>query len=138
MTVLKELALSVTWRRTLRFFWVLAILIVIVGSLLPGNSTPIRMLDRLEISDKLQHFGAYAVLAALPAIHERRKFLIAAAILAVVLGVGLEFGQLASPGRDFEVGDMLADASGVCFGLMIGIPLRTRKLVRALLYDSTK
>ena len=125
-------------KRLLRILWGLAILAVIVGSLLPGDSTPIQMLGHLDVSDKIQHFGAYAVLAFLPAIHERRKFVLRAALFAVALGIGLEFGQLESPGRDFEVGDMVADALGVCLGLMVGIPLRASSLVRALLCVSSR
>src|SRR5205085_3838604 len=59
-------------RQLLRALWLLAILIVIVGSLLPGDSSPMRALDRLHISDKIEHMAAYTVLALLPALHERR------------------------------------------------------------------
>jgi len=123
-------------KRLLRVLWSLAILAVVVGSLLPGDSSAIRMLDQLKISDKLQHFGAYAVLALLPAVHERRRFVLAAALFAVALGIGLEFGQLDSSGRDFEVGGMIADTIGVGAGLLAGIPLRASSLVRTLLYAS--
>jgi VanZ family protein len=113
----------------LRTIWSIAILIVIIGSLLPGDSLPIKALDRLHISDKIEHFAAYAVLAFLPTIHERWRFVIAAAIGAVVLGVVLEFGQLYSGWRDFELGDMVADAVGVCFGLAIGVPIRSTEIL---------
>ena len=136
MIVWKPPVVSEGRKRLLRGLWLAAILTVIAGSLLPGDSTPIRMLDRLDISDKLQHFAAYAVLAFLPAIHERRRFVIRAVLFAVALGIALEFGQLDSPGRDFEIGDMAADTIGVCAGLMIGAPLRTSTLIRSLLYAS--
>jgi VanZ family protein len=119
---------------TLRTIWFIAILLVIVGSLLPGDSLPIRALNRLNINDKIEHFGAYAVLAFLPTIHERWRFVIAAALGAVVLGVLLEFAQLYSGWRDFEIGDMVADAVGVCFGLAVGLEIRIRstKLLRGI------
>lgn len=110
----------------LRGLWLLAILVVVAGSLLPSDSAAIRALDTLPISDKIDHFAAYAALAFLPAIHEKRGFLIAAAIGAVALGVALEYAQLYSGLRDFEVGDMIADAIGVCFGVAVGVPLRSR------------
>jgi VanZ family protein len=138
MTAAAPVAASEGRKRILRTLWGLAILAVIVGSLLPGDSTPIQMLDHLKVSDKIQHFGAYAILVFLPAVHERRKFVVRAALFAVALGIGLEFGQLDSPGRDFEIGDMVADALGVCFGLMAGIPLRTSSLVRTLLCASSQ
>jgi len=82
------------------------------------------MLDTLSLSDKVEHYAVYAVLMLLPAIHERRGFVIAAAIGALALGVLLEFAQLYTGWRDFEVGDMIADAIGICFGLAMGIAMR--------------
>lgn len=94
-----------------------------------------RALEELHISDKLEHFGAYAVLAFLPAIHERKRFFITAALGAAALGVALEFGQLLSGWRDFEIGDMIADGVGVCFGLAAGIPLRSTQMARSILSE---
>ena len=117
-----------------RGLWLLAILVVIVGSLLPGDSAAIRALDRLPLSDKFDHFAAYLVLALLPAVHESRKFVIAAVLGAILLGVGLEYGQLfLSRERNFEILDMVADAAGAVAGLAIGIPLGSAKRVRAFL-----
>ena len=39
--------------------WMLAIAAVVIGSLLPGKDLPV-----LPVSDKLEHFAAYAVLSA--------------------------------------------------------------------------
>jgi hypothetical protein len=99
-------------RRWLRILWFAALAAVIIGSLLPGSSAPIRALDALEISDKVLHFVAYATLAFLPALHERKPSL--APILAgvVALGVILEFAQMLSTGRNFEIGVMVAVAAG--------------------------
>ena len=116
-------------KRVPRTIWLIAILIVVVGSLLPGDSLPIRALGRLHINDKIEHLTAYAFLAFLPTIHERWRFVIAAAMGAVVLGVALEFGQLYSGWRNFELGDMVADAVGVCFGLAIGVPIRSTEIL---------
>ena len=95
-----------------------------MGSLLPDNSAPIRLLARLHINDKFEHGLAYLVLAFLPAIHERRNFMATAAVGAVALGVLLEYGQLFT-GRDFEIGDMVADAGGVALGLVCALLLRS-------------
>jgi VanZ family protein len=119
-------------KKLLRAVWLAAILVVIVGSLLPRTSRPIEFLDSLPISDKLEHFGAYALLAFLPTIHERKGFIIAAGIGAAALGVGLEFGQRALGWRDFEIGDMVADAVGVCIGIAAAIPLRATEQVRTV------
>jgi VanZ family protein len=115
--------------------WLLAILVVVVGSLLPSDSGPIKALDALPISDKIDHFAAYAALALLPALHEKRRFLMAAAIGAVALGVALEYAQLYSGVRDFEVGDMIADAVGAGFGLLVGVLLRSTAILRAVFPD---
>jgi len=112
-------------RLRLRLLWTCAILLVIVGSLLPGSSMPMRALDQLDVSDKLLHFGAYLVLAFLPALHERWPALAAALVGAILLGIALEFAQRLSPGRSFEIADMLADAAGVLCGFVIALPLRS-------------
>jgi VanZ family protein len=103
-----------------------AILVVIIGSLLPSDTAPIQALNSLGINDKVMHFLAYAIIAVLPAIHERPVFSIFAGVAAVALGVALEYGQLYSPGRSFEVADMAADALGVSLGLLVGIPFHAR------------
>jgi VanZ family protein len=84
-----------------------------------------RALGQLQISDKLLHFVAYAVLAFLPTLHERWPALAATLLGAVALGVLLEFAQRLSPGRNFEIADMVADACGVLCGLIVALPLRS-------------
>lgn len=111
-------------RRLLRIAWFLALLAVIAGELLPGASLPVRLLTQLHIGDKIQHFGAYAVLAFLPTLHERRGLLAIVALGLVALGISLEFGQMLSGSRFLEIGDMAANAVGVCFGVAFGLPLR--------------
>jgi VanZ family protein len=111
-------------RRCLRIVWLIAILVVIVGSLLPANSGPMQTLGRLQISDKLLHFLAYATLSFLPTLHERWPVLALVVAGAVMLGVGLEFAQMLSPGRSFEIADMLANAIGALGGLVAALPWR--------------
>ena len=113
-------------RALLRLTWIAGVIVVIVGTLLPGNSAPIKALDLLDVNDKVEHFAAYTALGLLPALHERRRIVGILAVALVALGILLEFGQLLSPGRDFEIGDMVADAAGVCVGVSIGWLLRGR------------
>ncbi len=101
-------------------------MIVIGGSLLPGNSAPMRAIDSLGVSDKLEHCAAYAALAFLPCLHERRGTVVLLLLFAAALGILLEFGQLLSPGRSFDVYDMLADGAGIIGGAAVGLVLRTR------------
>jgi VanZ family protein len=119
------LLLNERMKRLLRLFWCLAILCDIVASLLPADSLPIRTLDELALSDKIEHIAMYAVLALLPAIIERRRVVAAGALGAVALGVALEYLQLLSGWRSFEYADMAASAAGVSVGLAAGILLRT-------------
>ena len=92
--------------RGLRLLWGACLIAVIVGSLLPGDSAPMAAIDSLGVSDKFQHCGAYAVLAFLPCIYERRRVAGMLLVFAAAMGVLLEFGQLFSPGRSFDVYDM--------------------------------
>jgi VanZ family protein len=121
----------------LRLLWLLAILTVIVASLLPSDSSAMRALDRLPVSDKAEHTAAYACLAFLPAIHERRRRVAQAAAGAVLLGVALEFAQRATGWRDFEVADMAADAVGVTAGLAMGWMFRVYAAAPAIAQSGT-
>ncbi|MCZ2147344.1 MAG: VanZ family protein [Bryobacterales bacterium] len=97
---------------------------VVTGSLLPSSSSPMRAWSALHIADKLQHFTAYAVLAFLPTLHERRPVFAGIALGIIAMGVCLEFGQRLSEGRFFEMGDMVANTGGVLTGLILGLPSR--------------
>jgi VanZ family protein len=125
MSIVQTVLRFILTRKVLRVAWLLALVAVIVGSLLPPDSAPIRTLDLLPFSDKFDHMGMYALLAFLPALHEETKVVWWMALGAVALGIALEFAQL-HVGRDFEIGDMVADAVGVSVGLAAGIPLRKR------------
>src|SRR5215475_9559830 len=71
-------------RKLLRGVWLLAVLVVIVGSLLPSDSGAMRAINRLPLSDKAEHSAAYAFLAFVPAIHERRRRVLAFTVGAVL------------------------------------------------------
>lgn len=85
---------------------------VLVASLVPTRSLP-----QVSLSDKAEHFIAYAVLAALGA----RAFPGRPRLLATVLvanGVGVEVLQQAMAlGRQGEVLDALANTLGIAAGL---------------------
>lgn len=116
----------------LRLLWIFGIGVVTIGSLLPSSSGPIRALNSLQLSDKLEHFFAYAFLAFLPTLHERRQFVLCAAFAALFLGLTLEFAQLFADGRSWELSDLGADVAGVCVGVLAGIPIRNVPIVRSL------
>jgi VanZ family protein len=90
------------------------ILLVIYLSLTPAPpNIPI------ENSDKMGHVAAYAVLmvwfASLYAdVNIQWKWICAASFVA--LGIGLEFAQVLTDHRTFELADMAADIVGVTLG----------------------
>ena len=78
---------------------------MIVGSVLPAQSVAMRLVDRVGINDKVEHFTAYAVLAALPSLGRfRNRRLRATIAFLFLLGALLELAQLFSPGRTCETG----------------------------------
>lgn len=111
-------------RTAFRILWLAAVLGVVVSSLLPASSAPVRMLERLPLSDKALHFCAYALLAFLPVLYERLRTALVIAACLTVMGVLVEFGQAASSSRLFEIRDMAANGCGVVFGLLAGLPRR--------------
>ena len=102
--------------------WMLAIAVVVIGSLLPGKDLP-----PLPVSDKLEHFAAYAVLSAgAVQLFVRRLSWGFVCVLLVLLGIGLEFLQAKMAlGRMLDRNDALANTFGVLIGLATAFtPLR--------------
>jgi hypothetical protein len=123
-------------RRVLFGLWGLIATAVIIGSLLPAASLPMAnfdgfMLD-LGISDKVQHFGAYLILAFVPAWSASRINRTTAVVpaLLVIQGGFLELAQLLVPGRDSDVLDFLANTFGVFVGTMLGLWVRVLRVRR--------
>lgn len=102
--------------------WMLAIAVVVIGSLLPGKDLP-----PLPVSDKLEHFAAYALLSAgAVQLFVRRLSWGFVCVLLVLLGIGLEFLQAKMAlGRMLDRYDALANTFGVLIGLATAFtPLR--------------
>lgn len=55
--------------------WAVFVCCVVVGSLLPATSPVIAVVGRMQVSDKVLHFGAYLALSLLPVIgfRDRRR-----------------------------------------------------------------
>lgn len=94
-----------------------------VAIILVGTSWPSLKFGPDDLAlDKIAHFSAYAVLAALSlrATLSPRRFATAA---SVVLGVSLlgavdEWHQSFIPGRSMSLADWLADTAGACVGIL--------------------
>ena len=102
--------------------WVLAIAIVVAGELLPGKDLP-----SLSMSDKSEHFIAYALLSATAVqLFARRLSWAFVCLLLVLMGIALEFLQGAMGlGRSMDRYDALANTIGVLIGLATAFtPLR--------------
>jgi VanZ family protein len=112
-------------RRLILALWVVLLLCVIVGELLPAASPVMVDIGRLHVSDKVLHFGAYLALSSLPVIgfRDRRRGIVAAFSM-FFLGILLEGGQHYSPGRAVELGDVIANGAGVSCGALLGLPIR--------------
>src|SRR5260370_40886731 len=107
----------------MRGLWLLAILAVVIGSLLPGGSPALRAISLLHINDKVQHFLAYAVLASFPAWMDSRPPPLATCLKLAAMGIVLELLQRLVPGRSCEFLDCLADLGGVLFGFAVSAAL---------------
>ena len=104
----------------LRLIWLIGLAALIVGSLAPAQSGVMHLIDLGGINDKVEHFTAYAVLAALPNLQSFRCRRIGAAMVFLfLLGAALELGQLFSPGRTCDWHDLLANTCGILAGLAL-------------------
>lgn len=99
--------------RTLYILFVVWVVLVTVGSLLP-----IEGVDLGGNRDKLAHFVAYFFIALLFYFAFRTRFKrtdIYAVLFATSYGALLELAQLFVPGRVCSLGDLVANLSGVLF-----------------------
>jgi len=95
--------------------WVVAVAVVVIGSLLPVQDLP-------EVPggfDKVEHFTAYAALAAgAVQLFQRRLSWGFVCVLLVLMGIVLEYLQARMGlGRMLDRQDALANAIGVLIGL---------------------
>jgi len=106
--------------RVLRLVWLAALAAVIVGSVLPAQSAAMGLIDRAGINDKVEHFTAYALLAALPSLDRFRcRRLRVTIVFLFLLGALLELAQLFSPGRTCDWHDLLANSFGILAGVVL-------------------
>jgi len=95
--------------------WCLAVALVAFASLMPADDLP-----RVpQGTDKLEHFLAYAGLAAgAVQLFAKRLALLSACVALVLLGIALEFAQGdMGLGRAMDARDALANTLGVLAGL---------------------
>jgi len=111
----------------LLILWAVLLCCVIIGSLLPAASPIIVDIGRLHMNDKAMHFCAYLALSLLPVIgfRDRRRGLVAG-LSMFLLGILMEAGQHFSPGRAVELGDIIANGTGVSCGAVLALSVRTR------------
>lgn len=98
-----------------RSLWMLGVAAVVVVSLIPTQDLP----NLPQGSDKLEHFLAYALLAAgAVQLYAKRLALFSACVCLALLGIGLEYAQGAlTTTRMMDSYDALANILGVLAGL---------------------
>lgn len=107
--------------------WVLALVVVAVGSLLPPSALP----EAPRVSDKLVHVAMYFVLmAAAVQLFASPRALLGVAVALAAYGLLLEVAQhTLTTTRMFEWGDVLANTLGVVLGLGLAATPLARGLV---------
>jgi VanZ family protein len=100
-------------------YWI----ILFTATTLPGPQLP-----DLHISDKVEHFSAFFILAVmlnLALIYQRKSFLLFkyAALVTIIICLFYaaidELHQMFIPGRFADIRDWLADSTGVVLGVLI-------------------
>jgi VanZ family protein len=100
-------------------YWI----VLFTATTLPGQDLP-----DLGFSDKIQHFGAFFVLAILlnlALIYQKKSYFlfknasISTIIITLSYGAIDEIHQLFISGRSADIRDWLADSSGVIIGILL-------------------
>lgn len=101
-------------RRAAAIIAALLALLIAYFSLVPPGETPAP-----QISDKIRHFGAYAMLA-IPTAMWLAPRRIAPAVIVAMWGIAMEIAQgLAGTGREASLGDALANTAGAGAGVFL-------------------
>ncbi len=112
--VLPELRFRHLW---FGFGVVMAVLTAVV-CLMPGNNLP----DLRGVSDKLEHFAAFALLSFWFSSILVRRDLVWMVLALLVFGGLIEVAQhLMRWGRQGEVLDLVADAGGIVAGMLLAL-----------------
>ena len=80
-----------------------------------------------NVSDKVLHFAAYAILGVAAALAQRRPRVVLTTVLLTVFGLLIEILQARTGYRDFELRDLLADGLGAAFGVLLASLLLNAK-----------
>jgi len=109
--------------RTLaRICFAAGIIIVVVGSLNPQHTSM-----PLQVSDKLVHILAYAMLGVAGAVgYPQRSMTVILIGGLTLLGGAIEIAQIYVPGRDGTLLDVAANAVGSALGVAAGRRFRSR------------
>ncbi len=105
-----------------RHFWfamgVVFGLLTAVVCLMPGNNLP----DLRGVSDKVEHFAAFALLSFWFSSILVRRDLLWMALLLLVFGGLIEIAQeLMRWGRRGELADVAADGGGIVLGMLLAL-----------------
>ena len=107
----------------MRIIWAALLVLVIIGSIMPGANPPGSEMG----ADLVVHFLCYALLACLPLfIISQRKTALLVALSMAPMGYFLEILQKHVDGRTFSPEDMIANNLGVFAGIIIGAIIRMR------------
>jgi VanZ family protein len=97
--------------------------ILFTATTIPGNKLP-----DIHLSDKIEHFSAFFILAVLlnlTLIYQRKSLLLFnyAALVTIIIclsyGAIDELHQMIIPGRTADLRDWIADSTGVILGVLI-------------------
>jgi len=103
-------------RKLLVIAGIVGIVFIVMEGLITGKPSKVEM-------DKIVHFTGYTIVATVMVLGLRPLLMIPALLGLIGVGIAAEYVQ-AMFGRSFEYGDMIANASGVSFGLILGILIR--------------
>ena len=99
----------------LRVAFIAGVASIMILSLLPERSLP-----SFEVSDKLEHLIAYALVALVAGLaFPTQGTMLTLMILLSGLSVILELGQYFVPGRSPEIADAMASSAGACIVLFL-------------------
>ena len=106
----------------LRFFWVWMLAgWVLVAGIVIGSVVPSRLVGAFDLSDKVMHGASYGLLMIWFAGLYARRWYGWIALFVWILGLAMELVQSQLRYRQFDLADLLANASGIVVGLLLSL-----------------
>lgn len=113
--------------KLLRYFWYLLAAGIVCMSIFSGSNWMAKAAVGYNLT-RWVHFLAYVTLVAIPVVAWRKGIGLLFPLIIGMTGFAVELLQTFRPGSSFRPQNAIADAFGICAGILLGLNLRMMRI----------